>query len=631
MYFRALGTFEVSHEGRILTPTAPKQRSVLALLAMHRGGLVPISSLIEEIWPSDPPASAVTTLQTYVYQLRRVLAEALGESNDMLVTKPLGYVANIAADDIDVHRFDRLVESGKKELAAGNAQQASELLHQANGLWSGKVLCDVHRGPLLEAHAARLNEAGLRALVMQAEADLQIGRHHELVGELRGLVTKHPWHEGLYAKLIVALYRCERRSQALEVYHEVRRGLADELGIDPSPNLRQLYQAVLGDAPWLRFDTAPKTAVVTRSAPVAPAQLPADLADFRGREDELAELDRFLTPDGASPRVLTVTGMPGVGKTALALHAAHAARARFPDAQLYAHLGAGAGRPVATAEVLRGFLRDLGAAPEELPSAQDELARMFRTRVSRMTGLLFIDDARTADQIRPLLPGGPHWTVLITGRRLTGSLPGSHDLVVEPLRTEDGIALLAGVIGGPAALQERPAVADLVERCGGLPIALRALGERLAVNRHWPVRKLALRAADHGGLLAELQEADLDLRGYLHAGFDDLSPYDRGALIALGRAGVERFDTARAAEVLGVDARACEDTLDRLAAAHLLHAAPRREPDGLQYVLHPLLRAVLAPARPRTVRRPPHILPVRRSNVTAHPTAAAALYTRNVA
>lgn len=629
MYFRALGTFEVSHEGRFLTPTAPKQRSVLALLAMHRSGLVPISSLIEEIWPSDPPASAVTTLQTYVYQLRRVLSEAVGASKDILVTKPLGYVANIAPDDIDVYRFDQLVESGKRELASGNAEQASQLLHQATGLWSGKVLCDVHRGPLLEAHAARLNESGLRALVMQAEADLQIGRHHELVGELRGLVAKYPWHEGLYAKLIVALYRCERRSQALEVYHEVRRGLGEELGIDPSPNLQQLYQALLSDAAWLRFDPAPK-AVTTRSTMVPPAQLPADLADFCGRETELAELDRLLTPKSSTPRVLTVTGMPGVGKTVLALHAAHAARTRFPDAQLYAHLASSTGQPVSTTETLCGFLRDLGAAPEELPTGQQELARMFRTRVAQMTGLLVIDDVRTTDQIHPLLPGGPNWSVLVTGRRLTGSLPGSHDIVVEPLSVGDGIAMLAGVIGNPSVLHERPVVADLVHRCGGLPIALRALGERLAVNRHWPVCKLAMRAADQAGLLEELRAADLDLRGYLHRSFDDLMPQDRQALFTLGRSAADRFDTVFAASVLGADLRATEDTLDRLTAAHLLHVASQKPPDDVQYVLHPLLRAVLAPSRPRPVRRPPHIVLGRPLSVETR-AGKTGPYTRNAA
>ncbi|GHF28051.1 AfsR/SARP family transcriptional regulator [Streptomyces morookaense] len=614
MHFRALGTFEVEHEGRILTPTAPKQRSVLALLALHHGGLVPISSLIEEIWPSDPPASAVTTLQTYVYQLRRVLSEAVGPSKEILVTKPLGYVANIAPENIDVYRFERLVESGKRELAAGNAKKASEILHQATGVWSGKALCDVHRGPLLEAHAARLDEAGLEALVMQAEADLRIGRHQELVGELRGLVAKHPWHEGLYAKLIVALYRCERRSQALEVYHEVRRGLDDELGIDPSPNLQQLYQAVLSDATWLRFEPAPR-AVVNRRVAVPPAQLPADLSDFCGRGQELAELDRLLVPDSGSPQVVTVTGMPGVGKTALALHAAHAARSRFPDAQLYACLASSTEKPVDPAEVLHGFLRDLGAAADDIPAEQEGMARMFRTRVAQMKGLLVIDDARTADQIRPLLPGGPQWSVLVTGRSLSGWLPGSHDIVVESMDTGDGIAMLAGMVGESRALQERSVLAGLVQRCGGLPIALRALGERLAVNRHWSLRKLAARVAEQEGMLAEFRAADLDLCDYLRRGFGDLAPQDRKALFALGRAEADRFDTAYVASLLGLDLRATEDSLDRLAARHLLRAAPENTPGDPHYVLHPLLRAVLAPTRPQPARRPPHILPARRLNV----------------
>lgn len=588
---------------------------MLALLAMHRGGLVPISTLIEEIWPTDPPATAVTTLQTYVYQLRRTFSEATGNRKDILLTKPLGYVANIPAEDIDVHRFDQLVESGRRELEQQNPHKASELLHAATNLWSGKVLWDVHRGPLLEAHATRLEEAGLQALLIQAEADLRIGRHEELVGELRGLLTSYPWHEGLCAKLMVALYRCERRSHALEIYNEVSRSLAEELGIDPSPNLQKLYQAVLTDAPWLRYEPESPQAVVTGAAAPAlrPAQLPGDLPDFHAREDQLAELDRLLTPERNAPQVVTITGMPGVGKTALALHAAHAACGRFPDAQLYTCLASSTDQPVSTAEALRGFLRDLGEGLGRLPADEASLACTFRSRVAHLKGLLVIDDARSAEQIRPLLPGGPHWSVIVTARHLTGLLPGSHDVVVGPLSTAESIDLLDDMLGDRDVRGELADATRLTRRCGGLPLALWALGRRLSVNRHWSVGKLAQRVTDTAGLLTELREAGLDLRGYLHRAFRDLADPDREALYALGRASeAGGFDIDTAAALTGTDTRTAEDTLDRLSAAHLMHPVPGASGKELRYVLHPLLRAVLTPARRSPMLRPPHILPVHR-------------------
>ena len=296
MRFCTLGTFEVTHEDQVLTPTAPKQRSVLALLVLHHGGLVPVTSLIEEIWPSNPPVSALTTLQTYIYQLRKLFCAAGNSHDGVLVTKPLGYLARISPKDVDSYVFDQKTSTAQRALDAGDPHRASELLHEATELWRGEALCDVQRGPLLDAHAAQLNETWLQALVLRAEADLQIGRHRELIGELRGLISKYPLHEDLHAKLMLALYRCDRRSQALEVYHDVRRCLDAELGIDPSPNLQKLHQNLLADAPSLRNTepVVPKRVTVQTAPKIVPAQLPADLPDFAGREADLAELNRLL-------------------------------------------------------------------------------------------------------------------------------------------------------------------------------------------------------------------------------------------------------------------------------------------------------------------------------------------------
>ncbi|MFI5593049.1 BTAD domain-containing putative transcriptional regulator [Amycolatopsis sp. NPDC051758] len=585
MRFNTLGTFEVTHEDRVLTPTAPKQRSVLALLVLCHGGLVPVTSLIEEIWPENPPASALTTLQTYIYQLRKLFCAAGNSHDGVLVTKPLGYLARIAPGSVDSDEFDQLAGDAKHALEAADPLRASQLLHRATALWRGDALCDVQRGPLLDAHAAKLNEAWLQALAMRVEADLQIGRHHELVGELRGLIAKYPLHEDLYAKLMLALYRCDRRSQALQVYHEVRRCLDDELGIDPSPTLQQLHQNVLSDSPSLRR-VAPAVRAGTVAAPapnIVQAQLPADLSDFTGRAAELAELDRLLTPEGAAGRTFAVTGMTGVGKTVLAVRAAHAARSRFPDGQLFAEFD----RFTEPVDVLGGFLTDLGVRAADLPEGEAERAKLFRTRTAGGCGLILLDGVSSAAQIRPLLPGG-RWVVLATGRRLTGSLPGVVPMLLEPMSTDDGVALMSKVVTSRNILHERGTVAAVVHRCGGLPVALRALGERLSVNRHWPVTKLAARVTDHDGLRPELQAAGVDLDGPFREDLADLEPRDRQVLTRLCESGLDCFTAKNAVAVVEVSEREAEDALDRLVAANMLRVRVQADGPEFHYSLPPL-------------------------------------------
>ncbi|MGW3963623.1 BTAD domain-containing putative transcriptional regulator [Amycolatopsis sp. NPDC005003] len=601
MRFNTLGTFEVTHEDRLLTPTAPKQRSVLALLVLCHGGLVPVTSLIEEIWPENPPASALTTLQTYIYQLRKLFCAAGNSHDGVLVTKPLGYLARIAPGSVDADEFEQLAGTAKDALEAGDPLRASQLLHRATALWRGDALCDVQRGPLLDAHAAKLNEAWLQALGMRVEADLQIGRHHELVGELRGLIAKYPLHEDLYAKLMLALYRCDRRSQALQVYHEVRRCLDDELGIDPSPTLQRLHQNVLSDSPSLRQVT-PVVRAGTAPAPrnIVQAQLPADLSDFTGRTAELAELDRLLTPEGSAGRTFAVTGMTGVGKTVLAVRAAHAARSRFPDGQLFAEFGP----DTEPADVLGGFLTDLGVPAADVPAGEAERAKLFRTRTAGGCGLILLDNVTSAAQIRPLLPGG-RWVVLATGRRLTGSLPGVVPMLLEPMSTDDGVALMSKVVTSRNILHERGTVAAVVHRCGGLPVALRALGERLSVNRHWPVTKLAARVIGDDGLRPELQAAGVDLHGPFREDLAALEPRDRQVLTRLCESGLDCFTAKNAVAVVEGSEREAEDTLDRLVAANMLRVRVQADGPEFHYSLPPLFKDFCTGAE-----RPSHLLQV---------------------
>ena len=246
MRFNLLGPLEVLGEGGGCTPRTPKLRVVLAVLLMHANETVSMEWLVEELWGEEVPPSATATLQTYIYHLRKLLGGAAGgEDGAPLLTKPPGYQLRVEPGQVDAHEFERLARAGREALAGDDVPRAADLLRQALGLWRGAALADVERGPRLEAYVARLEEERLRVLEERIEADMLLGRHRELIGELKALTTAYPLHEWFHSQLIVALYRAGRRSEALEVYQLLRRLLREELGLDPSPELQQLQLAIL--------------------------------------------------------------------------------------------------------------------------------------------------------------------------------------------------------------------------------------------------------------------------------------------------------------------------------------------------------------------------------------------------
>lgn len=247
MQFKLMGTFEVQKDGRILTPTAAKPRQVLAMLAVNASTMVSADQLIDELWPDGPPASARTTVQTYVYQLRKLLSCRFSSSRgkEVLVTCPAGYLLAVSREDVDIFRFQRLMDDGRAALRRSDPSRASDLLRDALALCRGHMLVDVTRGPRLEGHSAYLEEQRMEALALRIEADLETRRHREIVGELRMLVTTHRLHEWLYVRLMQALHRSGRRSEALDVYQQLRRLLEDELGLQPSVDARQLQHQIL--------------------------------------------------------------------------------------------------------------------------------------------------------------------------------------------------------------------------------------------------------------------------------------------------------------------------------------------------------------------------------------------------
>ncbi|MFI6864507.1 BTAD domain-containing putative transcriptional regulator [Streptomyces sp. NPDC050421] len=267
MDIKVLGPLTAEACGRSIVPTAAKPRQILALMAVHANQVLPVPTLMEEIWGHALPRSALTTLQTYILQLRRKLVAAHGVtsaeiSRDVLITRHGGYLLQIQPGAVDVHEYDRLAAAGRDAFDHGDDEAACAYLGEALGLWNGPALVDVRTGPILEIELARLEESRLSTLERRIEAELRLGRDGVLLTELSEMTIRHPMHEGLHAQRMVALYRSGRPWQALEVYQQLRGKLVEELGLEPSPRLKRLQQAVLSGDPALEHNGSQRRRVL---------------------------------------------------------------------------------------------------------------------------------------------------------------------------------------------------------------------------------------------------------------------------------------------------------------------------------------------------------------------------------
>ncbi|MFC4587720.1 AfsR/SARP family transcriptional regulator [Sphaerisporangium corydalis] len=593
MEFQVLGPLHVGDDTTDLTPSAAKVRAVLAMLVLRHNQIVSTRELIDELWGERPPATALPTLHTYVYKLRKMLGTGGPAS---VVTKPYGYLLATSPETIDVYRFERLVADGWSALERDDPGRATTSLAQALGLWRGPALADLTAGELLSAQVTRLEEGRLRALQLRLEADLRLGRHGELVSELKELIAIHPLNEDFYAKLMTALYQVGRRGEALEVYQNLRGVLVAQLGVDPSPALCRLQQRLLSVDPGLdQPDLDPLPPRPPRAgagtATGTPAQLPPDIADFVGRAeagDQIAAILSGAADPGTAMRVVCLTGMPGAGETTLAVHAAHRARADFPSGQLFAELG-GAGAPADPGEVLAGFLRAAGVPAEEVPACRDERSKLFRTWCGDRRVLIVLDDADGPAQIQPLLPGSAGCAVIVTSRTGLHGLAGAQTVELGPLGAGEGLELLARIIG-PARLEDERAAAErIVHLCGRLPLALRCAGARLAAGQGLTLEKLAERLQDPRSRLAELSVADLDVRTAFRGAYERLGEPERSLFRLLGLLQTPSITMRQAGALLGREPGHAERLLDRLAGRRLLRARP--EPGGeVRYTIHELAR-----------------------------------------
>jgi DNA-binding SARP family transcriptional activator/Tfp pilus assembly protein PilF len=635
MQFRILGPLEVQVDEGWSAINAAKWRTVLAVLLLQPGHVVSTDRLITEVWPDDTPNRATNLISVYVHRLRRLIGDPDGK---VLTTRAPGYQLLIDAEDIDAGRFAQLTSAGRQALSAGDFERASSVLGEAVGLWQGsRALADVPPSALVSAEASRLEESRIEAMQLSIQADLGCGRHGQVVSQLHRLLADYPLREELWALLMRALYSSGRQAEALEAYAQAREVIAEELGVDPSAELQQLYQRMLqADSGTASASPTPIPAdspfvIPVTPAPVEPApagqaaeqlaepasqpaaaagagaplplvaQLPADIQDFTGRDEQVQALRGLL----GGPRrvdspgaviVAAVIGAGGLGKTTLAVHAAHLLRGQFRDGQLYARMLGAAAHPATPGDVLARFLRDLGMDPASIPASEEERAAHYRSRLTDRKVLIVLDDAHDAAQVRPLLPGSASCAVLITTRNRLPDLSGSRYVDLDVLGPAEARAMFAGIIGPDRAAAEPEATSEVLTACAGLPLAIRIAGARLTARTNWTVRTIADRLADERRRLDWLKTGDLAVRACFEVSFTSLP----------GRAEVDGVDPAHAfrllglwpgssvglpaaAALLGEPDESVADALEVLVDAQLL-----QEPAADRYRFHDLLKAYAA-------------------------------------
>jgi DNA-binding SARP family transcriptional activator len=602
MRFGVLGPLEVrDSQGRLVRLGAAKQRVLLTVLLLHANRPVSIDELVEALWPEQPPRRAVGALRTYVSALRQALG--LDRPTGAWIAATSGaYQLTLPAGDLDLLVFQRCAGDGQRALADGAIDLAAEKLQDALRLWRGRVLEDVPLPVTLDGELAALEEHRLVVLEGWIDAWLALGRHAELLPELRRLVTAEPLRERLWAQWMLAMYRSGRQADALEAYHKLRRRLIDELAIEPSASLQRLQQQILSGDPALqpsRHDPAggsrqQRTPAASRSAAAVPAQLPADVFEFTGRDRELAWLRAMLearTNGGSAVTLATIAGAAGVGKTALAIHWAHRVRRRFPDGQLYVNLrGWAPGPPLSPIQALAQLLFGLGVEADKIPAEMDRAAGLYRSLLADRRVLVVLDNARDAEQVRPLIPGAPGCVVAVTSRDRLLGLVASHGavrLTLDVLTPDEAVHLLARIVGEDRAYAEPEAVREFAEVCGHLPLALRVAAANLTSYPEEPIAGWLVRLR-RGDQLAELS-VDGDSTSAVHAAFDcsyaTLDADVKRMFRLLGLVPGPDFTAHAAAALAGVPVERAGWLLERLAGAHLL------QPRGAgRFDLHDLLR-----------------------------------------
>ncbi|MFJ4633950.1 AfsR/SARP family transcriptional regulator [Streptomyces sp. NPDC088847] len=536
---------------------SPLQRTVLAVLLMRQGSTVDVAELVDALWGDNPPASATNSVRVYVYKLRRLLTQG-GDPTLQIESVGSGYLLTLLSGSLDLLDFHQRVAAAEQLRAVGDSTGAIDHLREALTLWHGSALADL-TGEWAQSQRSFLDGARLSAIEACLAAKMESGSYAESAVELTALVAAYPLDERFREMLMLSLHRTGRTAAALTVYQEVRDLLVDELGLDPGPALQRTYEHILHANKELmtwageeqhgsasaHTNTPPEQGLSDVSghpspAPPArlpepvPTQLPNDLAVFAGREPQLEQLHQMLNgcaePDPHASRIFVVTGTAGVGKTALAVHWAHQVAPLFPDGQLYVNLrGCDApGTALSTSTALRALLEGLGVPSDALPTSLEAKMALYRGLLAERRVLLLLDNARSAEDVRPLLAGVPGCLTLVTSRnQLSGLIvrDGAYHVGLDVLSDQEAGALLVKRIGSQRLAAEPGAVREIIERSGGLPLALALVSARVATRSEFPLSAIAEELRDSPTQLDAFShlDASLDVRSILSWSYRDLS------------------------------------------------------------------------------------------------------------
>jgi DNA-binding SARP family transcriptional activator len=559
-----LGPVRAWHGDREIDLGTPQQRALLAVLALHEGRQAGLDALIGAVWGDDPPRTSALTLRTYISRLRQVLGA------DVIATVSGGYLLRLEPEGLDLTAFTAAVTRARAARAAGDLGAAARALHEAESLWQGPALADVP-GAYAAAQRVRLDRERHAATEERLTLDIGSGRATTAVTELSALVEQQPLDEGLSGLLMLGLYRTGRQALAIAEYHRIRELLADELGLDPGPALRDVYRRILDGEP------APPAATPMWEAPAAePDQLPLGIRDFVGRAELLGELAQSLITEGISAPVVGLAGLGGMGASTLAVHLAHRVRHAFPDGRLYADLRGDGARPRDAGTVLTGFLRAFGVPDTAIPDDPAERTALWRTVSCGRRLLIVLDHAETPQQLHLLLPTGAGSAAIITGSRRIAGVPVTRWVTLPAFAPEESVELLRLVAGRERVDAERDAALRFAAACSHLPLAVRLGAERLAARPNWTIAAIGERLRVEMRQPVALHEDCIRVEAPFERDLAALRATDPLAAVAFGLVALTDHDEVTvnlAARLLDLPETEADRLMEILIDAHLVEPA----------------------------------------------------------
>lgn len=579
--FRCLGNLEIVRGQRVMPAGGPLQRGLLAILLLNANHAVSTDRIVDGLW-DDPPDTALGQVQTRIWRLRQLLHSpatdaSRSRSYPQLVTQSGGYALMVDPAAVDLQVFDQRVRDAAAMLARGRAREAAGELRSALALFRGPSFANV-TAPAVVAEAKAVEERRMAALEQRIETELSLGMHAQLIPELRELVAVYPYQERLRLHLMRALHRSGRRAEAVAAYREAHRAMVDGVGLEPSRELKECHQEILLSDVTANAPGPPSGAPATTSRDAGtstggrswarePRDLPADTGLLVGRCQEIDQLAEWLrAAHSPMSRIAAISGMPGVGKTALAVRVAHLLTRDTTDGQLYARLGS----DTEPGAVLHRFLRTLGIPEGEVPNTLDERSALFRACMADRRAVVVLDDVWSEAQVRPLLSSGPASMTLVTSRRPLTALDSAHLLELDPLGEADGVRLLREIIG-PGRADAEPGLAErIVARCEGLPLAVRAAAARLRVRPHWSLAQYLALLENPGQQLDALCLGDLDVRSAIESSYLRLPAPARRLFCRLGCLEEAEFTAARVGQLVDVPTYLAAELVEALVEARLV-------------------------------------------------------------